>query len=565
MKKIILLLISAACTLATYAQTHTETFNACNKPYTVVCEQLEGNKIKLSFTDGSDGSKKKLDSLTTTDMDQFAKSFKFFFLNFVGAPDSTSCTQDEKDNFLLAYGRKLYLNFRTALTQDSATPVAGLFKIKDSILIHGTMRYLADSSLHKLNFPFKKYKIEKVQAEINNGFIENIKAYIQMPDGTHYFSIPYPIGISSVANFKRYSSRALFDTDSPIYFRRVGRHEIADRLAQDTSRFKLVRVDSTFYLYLSDLITYDYYYGVDRRDYSPKNDIIDLNGGESKILHKEETSKLFEAHIFTDFIGLNENKPNGLVQAEVSKRINANSSQHLAPKWIYWLFKSFGGFQYISPSVSVSKLEQHNKRLILGDLDSIRLHPGPNDTSRFNRGLHRYLSPLDLYQYQSFSAGLDVNIGYLSNHDLKYNLYFNMGARLGMTPVQDSVSKIDQGTITRTGLVNEYTVNTFQFYPQVIVTFLPEERFNLAVSEQLFYIKPLNQQVQLMYLDKNDNTLAILKKGAWLNILEMLMTIQVNPNSKLFGRVRLNTAWDNASNNFAQVQVGYSTYILGNK
>jgi hypothetical protein len=356
----------------------------------------------------------------------------------------------------------------------------------------------------------------------------------------------------------------LFDINSHVYMRHVGMSEIKDSIAGTKGRRKLsvFRFDSSYSVLLGDLINYDYYLGVDRRDYSPKDDTITLMGKQASILHKEATNRLFEAHIYTDFIGLNEDKPNGLIQTEVSKRINLNTKQHLSKPWFYWLARSRGGFQYIEPTITLSKLEQHNKRLLLGDLDSIRFNPGSNDTSKFGKK-HRYVTALDLYQYQTFSGGFDLNIGYWNNHDIKYAIYLNAGVRLGITSVTDSLTTVSQNTIAKTGQVRDFSINTFQFYPSLIFTFLPEERFNLSLKEQVMYIKALNTAVQPLYFDKLDETKAVFKNSSWLNMLELLMTIQVSANSKMFGRLKFNSDLHNAQNNFAQVQVGYSTYILG--
>jgi hypothetical protein len=96
---------------------------------------------------------------------------------------------------------------------------------------------------------------------------------------------------------------------------------------------------------------------------------------------------------------------------------------------------------------------------------------------------------------------------------------------------------------------------------------LPEERFNFSISEKLVYLKPLNQTLQIFSFASDNIQKLIPSRASWLNVIEMLMTIQLNQNgnSKLFGRVRLNSDWKNVNSNFSQIQIGYSTFILGNK
>lgn len=524
------------------SQTHSETFTACGKSYTVVCGHETDNSIKVSIKKASFDTAKHEYPIITDDLDLFAQTFKENFLLFMGS-DSTSCTAEDKSNFLLSYGRKLFLNYVASNSLDSISPVSGVLKVKDSLFI-----YSKSSSDSTYNKSAQKWKIQKVQIEIKEGFIENIKAYILIGKKTFYFSNNYAIGFSSITNYDNFNGVKLYELYSDPY--------------SNPKRDNL----TYYYIKLNSLIDYDYILEVDRRDYSPKNIKVVLNGGEAMTLHKETTKRLFEAKIFTDFIGLKEDKPNGLVQTEVSKRININTVQHQTSKSLYWLFKSIGALQYIAPSITISKLEQHNRQLPLGDIDSVRSNPGQTDTTLFKRSLHRYITALDLYQYQSFSTGLDCNIFFFSNRNLKFNFYVNAGVKLGITPVSDSLTKLnDQNIITKTGFVNNYSINTLQFYPEIIMTFLPEERFNFSISNKFIYIKPYNNNIQLVSYASKDNSILFAKKGSWINVFEMLMALQVNPDSKLFGRVRFNSDLNNFNINFAQIQVGYSTFILGKK
>ena len=135
---------------------------------------------------------------------------------------------------------------------------------------------------------------------------------------------------------------------------------------------------------------------------------------------------------------------------------------------------------------------------------------------------------------------------------------------MGITKVSDSASVVAAGVLTKTGQATDYSVNTIQFYPEAILNFIPEERFSLCVSQKLLYMGLFNNNVQMLSFDKNDRAKVVASKHQWLSISELLMTIQVNENSKLFGRVRFNAELNNFQTNFAQVQVGYSVYILGN-
>jgi hypothetical protein len=535
MKQILIIVLGFLSLTNSNAQSHIETYSTCDSSFTIKCEPQNDNSIQVSILVGN-ATKVKY-NIWTDNMEVFAKAFQQKFKDSSGVSDS--CGRADS-SALLVYGRKLFLNYLASL--QNISPNAGIFKVKDSLKLH--QKYIDSTGKLVSAETDEKYKISRLQAEITDGYLENIIAYITNKNGlTIRFTMTYPMGMSSVNNFKKYFGREVYDLMSSPF----------------------VTSTPQFFITLSDLIDYDYYLGVKRRDYSPKDTVLDMQGNTSTTLHKEETNKLFEADVFTDFEGLNESNPNGLVQTEISKRININTVQYLSPKRLYFLLGSYGYAQYIAPVVSISKLEQHNKRLNVLDLDSVRLNPGSTDTSLFNRHYHRFADALALYQYQWFSGGVDFNLFYINNHDLKYNLYLNVGGRLGFTQITDSLTSISSSGITKTGLVNQYSVSTLQFAPQIVFNWFPEERFYFSISQKWMYFKPMSSMVQMVSYDKNDPTKIIPKSSTWINITELMMSIQMNPNNKLFGRLRYNWEAGNGKNNFAQIQVGYATYILGGK
>jgi hypothetical protein len=540
-----------------YAQTYKESFVACGKSYTAKLDVQNDNSIKININDGIDFNKSCEYIISTNDLDVFANSFK---QHFIALRDSESgCASNDTDR-IISYGRKLYLDYLASLS-DTSSPIAGVIKVQDSTIVHVRLRIAANGKTKivedKEGFVSK---VNKVQIEVSEGFITNLKASITYQHKQYQFILPFSVGISSVGNLKKYNICKLYEMNSLIHFKSLTK---AQKNTIKTRKYSII--DSSYYILLNDLIVYDYKLEVDRRDYSPSNQFLSLEGGLSKILNKAPTNKLFEAHIFTDFIGLNEEKPNGLVQTEVSKRINVNSVQRNVPPLFYGLIKSIGIFQYISPSITFSKIEQHNKWLVLGNLDSIRNNPGLNDTSKFDHTIHSYSTALDLFQHQSFSAGFDLNVFFINNNDLKYSLDINFGARLGITQVNDSLSATTGSSISKPNSINNFSINTLQFYPEIILKFLPEERFNFSLAERAIYYKPFNPNLQLLEFKRSDQSKFLTKKATWLNSLQMLMTIQANENSKLFGKVVYNSDWKNFKDNFAQVQVGYSTFILGNR
>ena len=522
------------------AQTHTETFPAGGTSFTIRCEPTDDNGIRVIIKDGVDDKQLISYKLYTSDMEVFATVFVQHFTDSCKLPDTVKTAQKDK---WLQYGRELLKRYLTSL--QNTLPKAGNFKLSDFVKM-GIQCIDENGQLRSYETAEALYKVERLQAEITDGYLENIVAYITNGKKTLKFSIPYPIGMSSFGNFKNYAYRRLYTMDSYPYDQPKANKPI-------------------FTVKLGDLIDYDPIMAVQRRDYSPKDTVLDIQGGTSVMLHKEETQKLFEAHIYSDFQGFNEKKPNGLLQFELAKRININTVQHLSPRILYWIQSSYGFMQYIMPSVTLSKVEQHNRRLNLHDLDSVRLNPGFTEVTQFKNQFHRYANPISLYQYQCLSAGTDLNLFYMNNQDRKFNICFNGGIRFGFTDAVDSLTTVTTTAITKTKFTKDISITTMQLYPEVKIKFMPEERFNFSISNKWVYYKPINPTFQMASFDRNDQTKLISKSKAWINMSEMLMAIQVNNKSKVFGRFRMNWEMGNIKNNFSQLQVGYSTYILGNK
>lgn len=526
------------------AQSHIETFIFCDRAFTIQCEPTIETAIKTTI--------KEKDSILNTyytytnNTEIFAKDFLTHFNKISSLSDSCKNKYDE----ILIFGRELLKNYLTSIL--NTAPVAGTLIVKDSVSIWmaGMVGGKWEGSLHFS----QKRKVLRLQAEINDGYLENIIAYIKIDDGIFKFTLPIPVGITSEENFKKFSKQFLYELKSPPY-------PITDK-----SKKRYLPYHSQYSIILGDILDYNYQLEPKRRNYSPKDTVLDMLGGTSVALHKEETKKIFEAQIYSDFEGLNAQKPNGLIQADFSKRIGVNAVQFLPWRFLYPLLGTCGYFQYIAPVASINKIEANNKYLVLSNLDMLRANPGKTDVSKFDTNYHRYANILSLYQYQWISAGTDLNLLYFNNHDLKYEIYLNVGARMGLSAVSDSITtENDDRKIVTTGLVNNYSVSAIQFYPEVRLNFLPEERVSFSLSQKWLYFKTLSPSVQQASFKKDNPEAMYPKSSGRIGISELLIGVRTNPNSRMFGRARLNWELGNAKNNFVQFQVGYSTYILGNR
>lgn len=535
--------------LAALPQTFTKTIPLCGGTFTYTGQFQTDNSIKVTIQDINTAGRKIEYSYSGTNVSDFKTVFQRQFLLI--SPPAVVCTDNEK-NTLLEEGNTLWLQLQAFRPppQQTLAPTAGTLSIPNKIIFYANV---IKNSKPEIVSSADSALVNDVQLEFNNGYIETILATIIIGGRPRVYENIYGIGFTSFENYDKLASIRLIRKNGGAFPKKESQAD--PNLATFT------------YIKLGDLLKYSPLLGVNRRDYSPADTAFRIFGGQTTTLYKEQTNRLFEAHIFSDFVGLDEDKPNGLVQTEISKRININTYQWQLFRLVYPVFKSFGIFQYITPAVTISKIEQHNRHLILQDLDSIRSNPGNNDLTLLHKDVHRYTTALDLFQYNSVSTGFDLNVIYFSNHNLKYSLYIDLGGRLGLTPVTDSATSVQSGVITKTGTTTNYTIYSMELIPQAAIVVLPEERFNFSLSYRYLIMYPTGGTFQLLQFESSDPTKYKTTHNNKLSTIELLMSLNLNQsgNSKLFGRVRFNSTIGNSNSHFAQIQVGYSTYILGNK
>ena len=109
-------------------------------------------------------------------------------------------------------------------------------------------------------------------------------------------------------------------------------------------------------------------------DISPEPTKLNLsNKNDETKLYKEESTKLFEAIVYSDFLGVfDEDNPNGIIQTEVAKKFFINTHRgQITPKGRFFGFlfppiafsEGYGWFEYVNVSAKLSKIEENNKYL----------------------------------------------------------------------------------------------------------------------------------------------------------------------------------------------------------
>ncbi len=311
---------------------------------------------------------------------------------------------------------------------------------------------------------------------------------------------------------------------------------------------------------LGDVIQYEKEIDVNANDVSPVKQLILLDSKAQKEtkLYKEESTRLFEAVVYTDFLSLfDEENPNGLVQTEVNKRFNINTRRSdivpeslpglIPPFFPFLISEGYGFFQYFDAQLQISKIEKNNKFLssrtiLIEDETGIMVDSEP------------FYEPLTMLQHRNYAIGGMLNIVNFENQNAKLLMNFNAGflfGRSGYIPV---------GEDPTAETVNTEFVNNLEIPMEYKFHLLPEKRFSIMLSDRLSWFENLDADIPLRSVEDQRVT----SQNRWLNSFNIDLNLDLSSTGKLFLRYRLVHELDNINNNFSQLQFGYSFYFLKN-
>ena len=421
---------------------------------------------------------------------------------------------------------------------------------------------------HKLNqktknLPSFSFLIDQVQIEFKDGFIENLKV-VGKKEALFNLGLPDSIDFEDDIEIK-------FDNYYPFGFSR--KKDFEDLIRGDwprvfaSKRNPAKRGGNKFYLSTSEFFdNYKHDLVGDRRDYSPKNGVIDLQLEDGKKYLKEELfklerKKLFEAKVFSDFFGFDRENENGIIQTEVSRQVNVRTRRSTLNLRRYKLiFSNWGYASYVIPSINISKIEENNRYLNINYKDEfVNNQYSPT----------KFVSTLDLRSYENFSAGFDVNGLLLDFPTFKSTLLIDAGIRFGTVSVTDTLRVFENQQIMKTKPDNS-TLSTTRLMPLKIT-------WKLQADER--YGFDINWSINRLFLRDNEIT-QVGNKSSFLNgtldpgkndncmdctyyRFEFNTQINNNDNGKLFLRYRYFWQKDFWNTGFHQAQVGYSFFING--
>jgi|GEM_PF-6260256 len=415
------------------------------------------------------------------------------------------------------------------------------------------------------DMPALEFEVEKAEIEFNEGLIENI---LVIGSFTKYNLIHWN---NNVKTSQRHKIK--FENRYPLGFSRKKDF----RILQDQSLFAEFE-GATLVMPLDNLISIVIQkHEVNRRDFSPQNHVypFDNNSEQCRMLKKEATYKIFEVKVYSDFIGFKAGSPNGIIQAEIDRRINIRTQRN------YWKEKlptnagyrygdilkrkhrqippvNSGLITYIEPTLSITKIEEAGRYLplfqetVISGLDTIEL---------------TYATTLDFKRFENLTAGLKMNLFIFDLPSMKSAFLINTGLYFGRVDIRDSA--FINGKLT--GLSNVKKANTFSLSFEFPWEIKADERYGFCFYYRTQYYSILDDKIiQTGSFPEFGSPQKVgpefLNRGRWLNSGEIGGYFNPWPyntsKSRFFFRYRL--SWENKrpKHNFSQVQFGFSSYLV---
>lgn len=443
---------------------------------------------------------------------------------------------------------------KTIFNIDNIDKVYEQFNDRISMLENSYNTY-HDSSIRNIenkyynNLRYYIGKIDRIEFQFQEGYIENIKAYITIPSQNNQqfiFENNYSIPFTTKANFSKLREYKLYDkTHSYTVF-----NKNKNALIDNVKRY--------YSIFLGDLFTYDYNIDNYKRDFSPKDQTVTIPNVENKnIVYKDESKDLFEAKLFTDFLGIAKDKPNGLIQIEVDKRIAFMTTKNQKNYTIKQQYRSanWSFLTYIKPGITISKIESKERKLPLNSIKNF-----------INNSVYKqlYTTTIDLLNYETFSFNTDLNLFVFDFPDAQMTMYINTGFKFGLTLATDSIHTYDAATntfnVNTNYSVDEYKINSFQTYAKFIMRFFPDKRYGLSFSYLPAYSKILTKHIAQVRNDNQIKTISNTKFASAIQTFEMSAYFQPsqNKNGKIFFRYKFTSQLKDITTNFSQIQLGYA-------
>lgn len=355
----------------------------------------------------------------------------------------------------------------------------------------------------------------------------------------------------------------------------------------------------TRFIRLSEVIMIDISYENDKEDYSPTNKTFSLTPMESIVeLRKEKRSRIMEVAAFSDFVGLDQENPNGLIQIEAKRKININTRYHTMFRKADKHLTEKLNFTDVD-TIVVEKVDKKRIRYeIKYKISSIK----NSDTSLENDGIKYIYIPYK--EDSSFTGHVIKGRRLRPNY---YNFFGSIEPRLLFSKLEENnrYLVLDSLSSSNSEIVGGIVpINPIELFRHQLASFglnlnvfkfsFPQLKFSISLLDVGYYwyrtrvqlyndteassTIPLNSQFWQFgssFHFKPDSRWGVnfgvnyIKQEIWnesfalSNSNGLLQTtfdahLKTSNYAKLFFRFRWNQEYKNKNNNFTQFQLGYS-------
>lgn len=490
---------------------------------------------------------------------------------------------------------KIFFDIKSRLELDDDEPQVSFLKLKSNNIrcYYGKIfRKKIFSRLNYDGFPLDKieFGVHNVQVEFEEGVIKNVfldvfldsierrSAYYDtsiqsvVDTRTKYskqilrFKNRTPISISSRDDDNYFSDYGLFLTDPDYISQDILNHANQKKNSKKSfgsefefaksrgcgifaaiiaaGRLKLFNFlkKDNLYISLADLIDYKTLLDVDREDYSPQNCVVELKPSSPVAeLKKIKKSRILTSKAFSDFLGLQRENPNGLVQSEVSTRFLLNTTRSGEGSY------NLGFASFVEPKLVFSKIEDNNRNILFdqADLDLTEL---PDNRKVF------ITNPVDLFRHQRFAFDIDFNLLKLNLTQIKSNFRINLSAGINQINSTDTINIINSLPVYNI-VPLESIINNWKYGFTFMIEVKPERRYGIHFSYDWRRYNILNDGYTFPV---NKNLLNTITSEAFIKTSDQ-------SNSTIFFRSRLSFSNPIEEQNFLQLQVGFLFDIFKTK
>lgn len=359
------------------------------------------------------------------------------------------------------------------------------------------------------------YSVDSLQMHVEDGNILNLKVHgyyrnKEMIVREYIFENYAPIGISTNADFNNWHKSRLFPQQQ--------------------------KINKGLFVSLADIIQYVPRLNYRSSDYSPTDGVYSFHPSDplpKRTLFKTETSKILQARVFSDLAGIDQDRPNGLIQLEVSKRFILKNATTTKSTF------GFGGYMnYLDLYTSINKIEENNKYINL-------------ERSPLNNNEDLPIKTIDLLRYTNFHIGTDLNLLYYLFPKSKVHAYLNHKIQLNRLAVRDSVFNNKQFAS-----IEDYNLNVVVYGLGFRGIIRPDSRYGLELKgDWNRYVIIGNSMKQNPPI--NGRTVVERFINQDVILVSPILWARVSDHGELFFRPQFSFMRLHPEHQYFQVQVGY--------